>query len=326
MRRRDLIAGLCGAAAWPLTVRAQQPGMQVIGFLHVGAPDLQQNAIVAAFTKGLGEAGYFEGRNVAIDYRFALNDPAKLRQMAADLVRRRVAVLFAQTNAAAAAAKAATATTPIVFSIGGDPVSMGFVSRLNRPDRNMTGVSLLATETIAKMLELLHQCAPGKTTIAMLANPNNAQAEADIKEAQEAARILGVTLQIYSAGAAADIDGAFANILERGAGALLIEGDGLFANRLTQLVVLTARHGLPAIFQGRFFPEVGGLMSYGTDLNDAARIAGTYVGQILKGETVANLPVQQSTKVQLVVNLATARALGLILPTSILLHADEVIE
>jgi putative tryptophan/tyrosine transport system substrate-binding protein len=327
MKRRDFITSLGGAvAAWPLGARAQQSAMPVIGFLHVGVNDVNEAPVVAAFAKGLSEAGYLEGRDVAIDYRWAQNDAANLYQMAADLVRRQVALIFAYANVGAAAAKAATPTIPIVFAIGGDPVNLGFVSQLNRPDGNITGVSFLNTELVGKRLELLHECLPGATTMAVLINPTNAQAEADTMGAQEAARRLGVALRIFKVSNAAEMPGTFANLVEQGVGALFIEGDALFQNRLTQLIVLTARHGLPAIWGGREFPDLGGLMSYGADRSDAVRIAGVYAGRILKGEKIANLPAQRSTKVELVVNVATARALGLTIPTSILSRADDVIE
>jgi putative ABC transport system substrate-binding protein len=323
MKRREFIAGL-GSAAWlPCLASAQQPAMPVVGFLHIGMADEAQ---VAPFRTGLSETGYAEGRNVTIDYRWAQNDAATLAQMAADLVRRRVAVIFAFANVSAAVTKAATSTVPIVFAIGGDPVKMGLVSRLDRPDGNMTGMSFLATEMATKRMELLHECVPGTTNMAALVNPTNAEATADAMEAAEAARILGLELRILNVGNAREIHGAFEDLVQRGVGGVVIEGDELFLNRISQLVVLTARHRLAAIFSARAFPDAGGLMSYGSDRFDSIRTAGAYVGRILKGEKVANLPVQRSTKFKLVVNLATAKALGLTVPQSILLRADEVIE
>jgi putative ABC transport system substrate-binding protein len=326
MRRREFITLLGGAAAWPLGARAQQSAMPVIGFLHVGVNDVNEAPVVAAFAKGLSEAGYLEGRDVAIDYRWAQNDAANLHQMAEDLVRRRVALIFAYANVGAAAAKAATPTIPIVFAIGGDPVNLGFVSQLNRPDGNITGVSFLNTELVGKRLELLHECLPGATTMAALINPTNAQAEADTMGAQEAARRLGVALRIFKVSNAAEMPGTFANLVEQGVGALFIEGDALFQNLLTPLIVLTARHGVPAIWGGREFPDLGGLMSYGADRSDAVRIAGVYAGRILKGEKPADLPVQQSTRVELIINLKTAKALGLTVPLALQASADELIE
>jgi putative tryptophan/tyrosine transport system substrate-binding protein len=324
MKRRQFIAGLGGAAAWsPRLASAQQQAMPVVGFLHIGMADEAQ---AASFRKGLSETGYVEGRNVAIDYRWAQNDAARLAQMAADLVRRRVTVIFAFANVSAAVAKAATSTVPIVFAVGGDPVKMGLVSRLSRPDGNMTGMSFLATEMAAKRIELLHECVPGTTMMAALVNPTNAEATADAVEAAEAARILGLELRILNVGNAPEIDGAFANLVQRGVGGVVIEGDELFLNRISHLVVLTARHRLAAIFPSREFPDAGGLMSYGSDRFDSIRAAGAYVGRILKGEKVVDLPVQRSTKLQLVVNLATAKALDLTVPNSILERADEVIE
>jgi putative ABC transport system substrate-binding protein len=323
MRRREFIAGLGSAAAWPLAARAQQPAMPVVGFLHIGMADEGQ---AAPFRNGLSETGYVEGRNVAIDYRWAQNDAARLVQMAADLVRRRVAVIFAFANVSAAVAKAATSTVPIVFAIGGDPVKMGLVSRLNQPDGNMTGMSFLATEMAAKRMELLHECLPGTTMMAALVNPTNAEATADAMEAAEAARILGIELRILNVSNASEIDGAFANLVQRGVGGIVIEGDELFLNRISQLVVLTARHRLAAIFSSREFPDAGGLMSYGSNRFDSIRSAGAYVGRILKGEKPADLPVVRSTKIELNINMRTAKALGLTVPQSILLRADEVIE
>jgi putative ABC transport system substrate-binding protein len=323
--RRTFIAGLGAAAAWPLAARAQQP-LPVVGYLSAGSPESAAKAAVA-FRKGLAEIGYIEGQSVAIEYRWAEGKVDRLPELAADLARRRVAVIVTpNSNAAAEAAKAATATIPIVFSIGGDPVQLGLVPSFNRPAGNLTGMSFLATDTVAKMLEALHEVTPRAALIAALVNPNNPTGESDAMQAEEAARILGLKLIVLNAANEHELDEAFKMLVQRRAEALLIEGDPLFTTRLKQLVVLTARHAIPAIFQGRDFPDAGGLMSYGADRNESTRQAGIYVGRILKGEKPADLPIQLSTKVELVLNLSTAKALGLTVPPSLLATANEVIE
>jgi putative tryptophan/tyrosine transport system substrate-binding protein len=327
MRRREFIAGLAGATvAWPLAAHAQQSALPVIGYLD---PDLPgQNPALLPFRKGLGDAGFIEGRNVAIEYRYAYArlEFDRLRELATDLVRRRVDVIaIPASNAAAVAAKAATTTIPIVFSIGGDPVALGLVSSLNRPGGNVTGASFLATGTTAKMLEVLHELVPN-ASISALFNPANPTSEAETRETQRAARITGVEVDVLTASDEHDIDAAFATLVQRRAGALIIQGDPLFASHWKQLVALTARHAIPAIFQNRTFAETGGLMSYGGSLAEASRIAGLYVGRILKGEKPADLPVQQSTRIEFVINLTTAKALGLTFPITLLGRADEVIE
>jgi putative ABC transport system substrate-binding protein len=326
IRRRDFITLLGGAVAtWPLAVRAQQSAMPVIGFLSTESLEISLGQ-VTAFRQGLSEAGFVEGQNVTIEYRWAEGQAERLPVLAADLVRRRVAVIATLTNVATVAAKAATTAIPIVFTIGGDPVKMGLVGSLNRPGGSITGVSFLSTGTAAKRLELLHEVAPNAAVVAALINPANPQAEADTKEAQEAADVLGLQLQALNSSTQGDIDMAFATLVQRHAGALVIEGDPLFAIRLKQLVVLTARHAIPAIFPGREFPDAGGLMSYGASRTDALRVAGLYSGRILKGEKPADLPVQQSTKVELVINLKTAKALGLTVSREMQLIADDVVE
>jgi putative ABC transport system substrate-binding protein len=250
----------------------------------------------------------------------------RLPALAADLVRRRVVVIATMANIAAVAAKSATTTIPIVFTIGGDPVKLGPVSSFNRPGDNITGVSFLSSAVTAKMLEVLHEVVHSAAVIAALVNPNNPQSEADTREAQDAARALGLQLHILNARAEGDIDTAFAALAQRNVRALLIEGDALLFSQLKQLVVLTARHAIPAIDQGREFPDAGGLMSYGASSTDAARLSGVYTGRILKGEKPADLPVQQSTKVELVINLRTAKAIGLDVPATVLTRADEVLE
>ena len=237
-----------------------------------------------------------------------------------------MAVIATLANNATVAVKAATTATPVVFSIGGDPIKLGFVGSLNRPGGNMTGVSFLSSALMAKMLQILREVAPNTAVIAALVNPANPQTETDIKETQEAARVLGLQLHVLKASTAGDIDTAFAILVQQHVGALLIEGDGLFTVRMKQLVVLTARHAIPAIYQGRDFPDAGGLMSYGANRPDATRLAGVYSGRILNGEKPADLPVRQSTKVELIINLATAKALGLTIPETLLATADEVIQ
>jgi putative ABC transport system substrate-binding protein len=328
MNRRDLMTLMGGAAAWPVAARAQQSAIPVIGYLALGGPSSAATSLISAtFAKGLNEAGFVEGRNVAIEYRFAFDQAERLPELAADLVRGRVNVIAAPgSNAAAFAAKAATSTIPIVFSIGGDPVKLGLVANLNRPGGNITGASFLATETAAKMVETLHELVPNTSIIAALDNPGNPTGEADTNEAQKAARILGLELRVFEAATANDIATAFAALVRQRAGALMIEGDPLFANHLQELVVLTAAHAMPAIFQQRIFPDAGGLLSYGADLRDAARINGVYVGRILKGDKPADLPVQQSSRVELIINMTTAKALGITVPNTLLGRADEVIE
>jgi putative ABC transport system substrate-binding protein len=274
----------------------------------------------------LGETGYFEGQNVTIEYRYYGGRDDRLPALAADLVRRGVAVIATLANNATVAVKAATTATPVVFSIGGDPIKLGFVGSLNRPGGNITGVSFLSSALMAKMLQILREVAPNTAVIAALVNPANPQTETDIKGTQEAARILGLQLHVLKASTASDIDTAFAILVQQHVGALLIEGDGLFTVRMKQLVVLTARHAIPAIYQGRDFPDAGGLMSYGANRPDATLLAGVYSGRILNGEKPADLPVQQSTKVELIINLATAKALGLTIPETLLATADEVIQ
>jgi putative ABC transport system substrate-binding protein len=322
VKRRAFIAGLGGAAAWPLVARAQ-PAMPVIGYLS--AESFEASGL-AAFRKGLSETGYVEGQNVTIEFRWAEGQAERLPALAADLVRRRVTVIAALANIAAVAAKAATTTIPIVFTIGGDPVKIGLVDSLNRPSGNITGVSFLSSAVMAKMLEVLRGVVPNTAVIAALVNPDNPQSEADTRDAQDAARTLGMQLHVLSARTEGEINTALETLVQRNAGGLLIEGDPLFFSRMKQLVVLTARHAIPAIYQSRDFPDAGGLMSYGASRTDALRLTGVYTGRILKGEKPADLPVMQSIKFQLVINLNTAKALGIEVPHSLLARADEVIE
>jgi putative ABC transport system substrate-binding protein len=326
MRRRDFITLIGGAAAtWPLAARAQQPAMPVIGFLGTRAlgDDLY---LLSAFRRGLKEAGYVEGQNVAIEYRFAENQYDRLPALAADLVRRQVAVIAANGRAAQAA-KEATATIPIAFVAGFDPVEVGLVASLNRPGGNITGVSILDVELGPKRLELLHELVPAATSIVLLVNPTDpARAETTSKELQAAAHSLGLQLHILHASTDRDFDTVFARLVQLGAGGLVIGGEPFFNSRSQQLGALTMRHAVPTIYQLRAFAAAGGLMSYGASLTDAYRLVGVYTGQILKGVKPADLPVQQATKVELIINLKTAKALGLTVPLPLLGRADEVIE
>jgi putative ABC transport system substrate-binding protein len=326
VKRREFITLLGGAAvAWPVAARAQQAAIPVIGFLDAASLETEVRGL-AEFRKGLSEIGYVEGQNVMIVYRSAEGQADRLPALAADMVQRRVAVIVTVANNAAVAAKATTTTIPIVFTVGGDPIKMGLVDSLNRPGGNITGVSFLSSDIIAKMLEALHELMPKAARIAALVNPTNQNAAADTKEAEAAARTLGLELQVLNASNGREIDDAFALLVERRAAALLIEGDPFFIGRMKQLVVLTARHAIPAIYQGRDFPDAGGLISYGANRSDALRLAGGYTGRILKGERPVDLPVQLATKLELVVNLNTAKALGLEVPATLLARADEVIE
>jgi putative tryptophan/tyrosine transport system substrate-binding protein len=326
MKRREFVTLIGGAAAtWPLATRAQQD-MPVIAFLSSRSSN-ESASVVAAFCKGLTEAGYIEGQSLAIAFRWAEGQYDRLPALAADLAGRQVAVIFATGgNPPAFAAKAATATIPIVFLIGSDPVKFGLVASLNRPGSNVTGVTLFTSLLVAKRMELLRELVPTATTIAFLVNPKNSNAEPDTRVAQTAAHSLGQQLVVLSAGTEDDIDAAFATVVQQRANALLVNTDAFFLARRNQFVALAARHAVPTIHDLREFTAAGGLMSYGTNLADAYRRAGTYVGKILKGEKPANLPVLQPTKFDLVINLKTAQALGLDVPAMLLARADEVIE
>jgi putative ABC transport system substrate-binding protein len=327
MRRREFIWLFGGAAVlWPLAVYAQQRPMPVIGFLNVASPGpLRQQ--IAAFREGLKESGYVEGQNVVVEYRWAEGQYDRLPELAADLVRQQVSVIFVGGGAPAElAVKAATTTIPIVFSTGGDPVRSGLVASLNQPSGNITGVYHFATGLEAKRLGLLHEMLPKATPIAVLINPNYADAENQLRDVQEAAARLGVQLVVVRANAESDFNDAFSTVVQQRSGALLVCASPFFNNRREQLVVLASRHALPTIYEWRDFAAAGGLMSYGTSLADAYRQVGVYAGQILKGAKPVDLPVVQSTRFELVINLSTAKALGIEVPPTLLARADEVIE
>jgi ABC-type uncharacterized transport system substrate-binding protein len=330
MRRRAFIILLGGAAvtssaAWPLPARAQQPALPVIGFLSGRSP--AETALLDAFRQGLGETGHAERTNVAIEYRWAEGRYDRLPALAADLVGRRVAVLVASGGLPAPlAAKAATTTIPIVFAIGVDPVEVRLVASLNRPGGNLTGVTNLNTELVPKRLELLHVLLPSTTVVAALVNPTNPNAEIQSRDLQAAARTLGLRIHVLHASTERDFDTAFTNLIQVRAGALVIGTDGFFLTRSQQLAALSVRYAVPAVFQYPEFAAAGGLMSYGGSDTEMFRLAGGYTGRILKGEKPANLPVQQATKIDLIINLKTAKALGLTVPLSLLGRADEVIE
>jgi len=327
VRRRDFITLLSGAAAWPLAARAQQPAMPVIGFLGAESPDLVESRL-RAFRQGLKEDGFVEGENVAIEYRWAEGHNDRLPALAADLVSRQVTVIaLPGSTPAALAAKAATTAIPIVFGVAVDPVAVGLVASLARPGGNLTGVTTLNLEVVPKRVELLHELMPTATAVALLVNPTSSTlAKTSTRDAQAAARTLGLELRVLHASTERDFDAVFATLVERPAGGLVIAPDAFFNSHLEQLAALALRHAVPAFYQFREFAGAGGLMSYGGDVTDTYRQAGIYSGRILKGEKPAELPVQQSAKVELIINMKTATALGLTVPTALLVRADEVIE
>ena len=325
MRRRDSIVLLGGAVAWPLVSWAQQPSaMPAIGFLN-GASSAEFANEVAAFRQGLKEAGFIEGQNVAIEFRWGEGRYDRLPALADDLVRRRVAVIVA-TGGSQPAAAAATSTIPIVFTSGSDPVKSGLVSSLNRPSGNLTGLNMFAVSLDAKRLELLRQLLPNADAIAVLINPAFTRAETQLKDVQESAVRLGVHLIILNASADGDFDAVFAKLVDTRANALVVASDPFFNSRREKLVALAAHHRVPAVYEWREFAEVGGLMSYGTNLSNEYRKIGAYAARILKGEKPADLPVQGPTRYELVINRKTARTLGLDVPPTVLARADEVIE
>ena len=325
MHRRDFIKVAAGSVTWPLAARAQQPTLPVVGFLNAAsakgyAPQL------SAFLKGLSEAGYVDGQNVAIEYHWAEGRSDRLPAMVADLVHRQVAVIAATSTPAAIAAKAATTTIPIVFELGSDPVRLGLVASLNRPGGNVTGVTNSNGQIAPKRLQLLHELVPTASVIALLVNPANpALAETNTKEVQAAARALGLELPILNASTDGDFDGVFAKLIQLRAGGLVVGPDPFFSGRSEQLAALTLRHAVPTIYENREFAVAGGLLSYG-DFTDAYRLTGIYTGRVLKGEKPADLPVQQATKVEFYINLKTAKALGLNVPAAMQARADEMIE
>jgi putative tryptophan/tyrosine transport system substrate-binding protein len=326
MRRRELITLLGAAAAgWPIAARAQQPTMPVVGFLNFASPD-GYRPMVAAFRQGLQQSGYVEGQNVLIEYRWAEGQNDRLSAMVADLVRRQVTVIAATTTPAALVANAAT-TIPIVFEVGGDPVRLGLVASLNRPGGNVTGVTQLNVGLVPKELEVLHELLPTARIIALLVNPADpAVAEVESREALVAAHTLGLELHVLNATSERDFDAVFAKVIELRAGGLVVGPDALFTSHSKQLAALAAHHGVPTVYRGREFTAAGGLASYGTSVPDSYRLAGVYSGRVLKGDKPADLPVQQATKVELFLNLKSAKALGITVPLPLSGRADELFE
>ena len=327
MRRREFITLLgSAAAAWPLAARAQQPKVPVVGFLHPGSAE-PNASLLAAFRKGLAEAGYTEGKNVAIEFRWAAGKVDQLPDLAADLIRRQVAVIaMPASTPAALAGKAATTTIPIVFATGGDPVALGLVRSLNRPGGNATGISFQTVELLGKQLEMLRDVAPQSRRFAALVDPHYEYADAIVTSLRAGAGSLGVPIEILRATTVGEIDASFANFAQKPGSALLISSSPFFTGRRTQLATLAARYTIPAIYGVREFAENGGLMSYGPDFANIYQQTGIYTGRILKGEKPADLPVQRPTKFELVINLTTARAIGITVPDKLLALADEVIE
>jgi putative tryptophan/tyrosine transport system substrate-binding protein len=325
MRRREFISLLGGAATWPLTVRAQQPAMPVVGFMMAGSRAALRDEITA-FEAGLKEMGFVEGQNLALEYRFAEGQFDRFPAFASDLIHRQVSVIAATSPQGALAAKRATTAIPIVFSIGVDPVESGIVSSLSRPGGNVTGIYQFTAGLEAKRLGLLHEMVPKADIIGVLVNPNYAAIESQLRDVQDAAAHLGLRLVIVRANTESDFDTAFSTVASQRAGALLVCASPFFNARRQQLVVLASSHALPAIFEWRDFAVAGGLMSYGTSLNNAYRQAGVYAGRILKGEKASDLPVVQSTKFEFVINLSTAKALHIDVPPTLSARADEIIE
>jgi putative ABC transport system substrate-binding protein len=325
MKRREFVTLVGGAAAaWPSSARAQQRAMPLVGFLNSGSPD-GFAPMVAAFRQGLKETGYVEGQNVAVEYRWAGGQYDRVPAMALELLGRQVAVIVANTPGVLAI-KGAITTIPIVFTTGGDPVQIGLVASLSRPGGNVTGVTSLNNEVAPKRLELAHELVPTATIIAVLVNPTNPNTEPQLRDLQAAARILGVQLHVLHVSTERDFDQVFASLAQLRAGALVICNDTLFVGRTELLAALALRHAVPAIYENREFAAAGGLMSYGGSNTDAYRLAGVYTGRILKGDKPADLPVQQATRIELFISMKTAKALGLTMPTALLVRADEVFE
>ena len=326
MRRRDFIKVIAGSAAWSLAARAQQPTMPVVGFIRDGSADAATRFVVA-FRKGLSEADYVEGQNVTVEYHWLEGQYDRLPTLMTDLVRRHVAVIATPGNAPTVAAKAATATIPIVFGVGGDPVRLGLVASLARPGGNATGINFFNTVVATKRLRLLHDLVPNAARVAVLVNPANATtAESNLREVEEAAPTLGLQIQIVNVSAIGEIDAAFATFARERPDALFVTGDAFFVGRRVQLVILAASYKIPAAYTIRDYVAAGGLMSYGTDLADMFRQVGSYTGTILKGAKPVDLPVLQATKFEFVINRTTAKVLGLTIPAGVLSIADEVIE
>jgi putative tryptophan/tyrosine transport system substrate-binding protein len=327
MRRREFIGLLGGAAvAWPLAARAQQAAIPVVGFLHSASADTFREQL-DAFRQGLRDSGYVEGENVAIEFRWAEGRFDRLPAMAADLVRQNVSVIAALGgNSSNLAAKASTDTIPVVFVSGSDPVKLGLVTSLSRPGGNITGISFFVADVVAKQLGLLRELVPGATTVALLLNPKSPEAQRQQPQAREAARALGLELRIHDASTSSEIDQAFATMVKDGDGALIIGADPFFGSRVRQIVGLATRHRIPAMYYRSEYAAAGGLISYGTSITEAYRQAARYVTRVLKGAKPSELPVLQPTKFELVINLRTAKALGLAIPSGVLAIADEVIE
>jgi putative ABC transport system substrate-binding protein len=326
MKRRQFIAGLGSAAAWPVVARAQQAAMPVVGWLGAQSADDEYKNATVPFLQGLKETGYIEGQNVAVEYRYADNQYDRLPALAGDLVRRRVAVIAAAGTPAALAAKAATANIPIVFSTGSDPVALGLVASLNRPGANVTGIVSFAVELAPKQLQLLRELVPNVAVFGVLADPGFPATPSTITDLQAAARVLGRQLVIVNARTESDLETAFATLSQQHVGAVMVSNGPFFNRRTEQLAALAARHALPAIHTDREFALAGGLTSYGTSIRYGYHLVGIYTGRILKGEKPADLPVQQSVKIELTINLKTAKALGVTIPETLLATADEVIQ
>jgi putative ABC transport system substrate-binding protein len=328
IRRRDFVTLLGGAAGWPIVARAQQPAMPVIGLLHAGSPETEPGSRIIAFRRGLNESGYVEGQNVMIEYRWAEGRYDRFSEFVGDLIRRKVSVIVTgATTPASLVAKAATSTIPIIFGVGQDPVKLGLVASLARPGGNATGVNFFIAELAAKRLGLLREMVPGMARLAVLINPTNAaNAEPTVKDVEAAASALGLQIKIFKASTSREIDAVFADIVREHIDALFVAPDPFFNSRRVHLAVLAARRVIPATYAGREYTEAGGLMSYGSDLADTHRQLGIYAGRILKGAKPADLPVVQTSKLELVINAQTAKTLDLDVPAMLLARADEVIE